>query len=93
MAKLVTVGGETLEVAPQNNKAFTLTELQDYVGGYIQMLRLPTGETLICNEDGISLELEVNKLATFLVQRGYEGTKTQNFFGNILFANDFELKK
>lgn len=92
MAKLVTVGGKISDVNPKYKKAFTLKELQEYVGGYIQMLRLPSGETLICNENGMALELEVNKLATFLVQRGYDGVKTQNFLGNVLFVEDCEIK-
>jgi hypothetical protein len=92
MAKFVTVKGEILDVKPDNKKVFTLKELQSYVGGYIQMLRLPSGETLICNEDGMNLELATNTLATFLVQKSYNGQRTQQFVGDVLFVENCEIK-
>jgi hypothetical protein len=92
MATLIKTNGEISQFLPQNEKMFTLKELQSVVGGFIQTLKLPNGETLVCNENGVGLKLDVNKLATFLVQKSYEGAKTQNFFGNVLFVTDCEIK-
>jgi hypothetical protein len=91
MAKLVTTNGQTLDVQPRN-EVFNLKELQEFVGGNIQMLRMPTGKTLVCNENGFNLDLPINKLATLLVQKGYNGAKTQDFVGDVLFVENCEIK-
>lgn len=91
MATLIKTNGEISQLLPQNEKVFTLKELQAVVGGYIQMLRLPNGTTLVCNEDGIDLELPVNKDASRLVA-GMYGRKTQMFVGDILLVSESETK-
>lgn len=90
MAKLVKTSGEILEVQPLNKKSFTLSELQSYVGGYIEMVNLPNGECMICNEEGLLLNLPYNEIATDLVARLYD-TQTQDFAGDVLFINQSEI--
>lgn len=93
MGTLVKTGEATFfDVYPKNNNVFTLNELQEYVGGYIQMLKLSNGYTMVCNENGFNLNLPVNKLATWIVERSYDGAKTQQFVGDVLFLEDFEIK-
>ena len=55
----------------------TLGCIQDYVGGYIECVHIPTGEQMICNEDGHALRLPVNEKAS-----KYAGTK---LLGNVMF--------
>jgi hypothetical protein len=43
-----------------------LKQLQDMVGGYIEIVRLSDGRQLVVNEDGLSLELPVNHVASTL---------------------------
>jgi hypothetical protein len=90
-AQLVTTTGALLNVEPEGD-VFTLKELQSYVGGYIQKLKLPNGDTLVCNEDGFNLKLPINELATFLVERSYNGKRTQEFVGDVLFIQNHEIK-
>lgn len=60
------------EIIPIKRKhPFTLAELQEYVGGYIELI--PIGENyLVVNEEGRLLDLPVNENATRIVaQLGY----------------------
>lgn len=65
-AKLYKDETET-DIQPKNGKDFELEEMQEIVGGYIQIVPLPRGRILICNDDGMSLGLPINKLASLAV--------------------------
>jgi len=80
MATLIPAVGVPRFVEPANGGAFTLAELQAFVGGYIELLRVPLtllthdgGDpwrplVLFCNEDGKRLRLPVNRFATSLMR-------------------------
>ena len=71
MATLVPPDGPVREVYPANGVTFTLEELQGYVGGYIEALRVSGNHWLIINEDGKGLGLPVNDGANlYLVAAG-----------------------
>lgn len=67
-ALLIKSGGEKLNITPENGVFFTLKELQNYVGGYIEMLLTNDDRTMIVNEDGKLKSLEVNNEATKLIE-------------------------
>jgi hypothetical protein len=56
--------GEIIPVLPKNKKAFTLTELQKIVGGYIELIYLNDGRVMVINEEGKIDGLEYNLTAT-----------------------------
>ena len=59
-------------ISPNNGKHFQLEELQEIVGGYIEVMNLPTMEKkMVLNEDGRSMELPINRLATALFRDAY----------------------
>lgn len=60
--------GSQIEVSPKDGQRFTLEELQGYVGGYIEIIDLPTNKALIINEEGKLLDLPLNQKATALAQ-------------------------
>jgi Zn finger protein HypA/HybF involved in hydrogenase expression len=63
MATLIKPDGATSQVLPANGEAFTLEELQAFVGGYIEMILV--GSLLyLFNEEGKLLDLPVNTAAT-----------------------------
>lgn len=70
MVKAVRVGnwikvdGTVVPVVPSKGAKFTLKELQDMVGGYVERVRLPKGMVLIANEDGMPLGLPLNRAAS-----------------------------
>lgn len=41
-------------------KPATLTELQEWVGGYIELTYLPDGRSAVVNEEGLLLKLSQN---------------------------------
>lgn len=68
MATLYKANGYEREIAPANKKAFTLAELQGYVGGYIEVLTPAGGinDRLVVNEEGLLLGLAPNVAASCL---------------------------
>jgi len=52
--------------APENHPSFSLEELQEAVGGYIERVVLPDGRPMYINEEGRCKGLPVNFLATKL---------------------------
>ena len=64
MAQLLHPDGEYKVIAPADGTTFTLDELQELVGGFIQVLSLPKyGVNIILNEDGKNMGLPVNENA------------------------------
>lgn len=66
MATLIKIDGTQQKVKPQNNECFSLSEMQQYVGGLIQIIRLSDEEAMVVNEEGKLMGLEVNEAATNL---------------------------
>ena len=70
MALLIPARGLPGEVTPApDGRAFTLAELQGFVGGYIEALYLDDGRVMFLNEDGKRLQLPVNDAATTMMRR------------------------
>lgn len=64
MAKLIKTDGTTTVVEPQaKDRRFHLKELQDYVGGYIEIVHLGT-QLMIVNEEGLIRDLPTNYRAS-----------------------------
>lgn len=55
------------------NKTPTLQEMQEYVGGWIEVVYLPNDEQLIVNEEGLILELPYNSVASCHASRTIVG--------------------
>lgn len=55
-------------VNPRNEKFFTLEELQEYVGGYIEIVRLNNESVMVINEEGKTNGLPINPIATQMYQ-------------------------
>jgi hypothetical protein len=69
---LYTPDGRTKEVRPANGKWWTLTELQGFVGGFVEVLRTVDGGFMVINELGkvVDPPLELNIPATRLYIHG-----------------------
>lgn len=65
MALHVMCDGEQREVVPKDGVKFTLKELQDFVGGYIEMYPHWLDPVMLVNEDGHSMKLPLNAFATY----------------------------
>lgn len=64
MATLIKADGTTREVFPKAGLSFTLQEMQQYVGGYVQIVYAPDDIAVLCNEDGKILRMPFNFAAT-----------------------------
>lgn len=71
MATLIRSTGEKEEVKPAKGKKFSLTELQRYVGGFIEILNTAQKGKLwlVVNEEGKLKGLPVNIEASLLYER------------------------
>ena len=71
MSYLITPRGEIQKAAPKDGVAFTVTELQDMVGGWIDLKEI--GEELIVFDvDGMFKDKLYNKTATELIRRYHQ---------------------
>lgn len=71
MARIIKTNGEIIPVEPKNGTDFQLNEMQEIVGGYIQLFYLMNdeGEVIVMNEDGKFAGLPVNDKATELAEK------------------------
>lgn len=67
---IIDVDGELTEVLPANGKKFALKELQEIVGGSIQLVRAKDGCWLVVDESGRLKEKPINDEATLLWEYG-----------------------
>ena len=75
----------TEDVEPKNGHDFSLSELQGYVGGYVEIADLRDGRLMVVNENGLSEGLPLNPLATAIFQ---EQTGSDEYIvGNVLICD------
>jgi hypothetical protein len=97
VAVLLKANGASETVSPASGPAFTLSELQAFVGGYIEIVRAPfvlidTQEQtwLVLNEDGKREQLAVNYKATALYHQA-GGARDDRIVGDVLLATHTEV--
>jgi len=67
MAKLIKANGEETEVTPKNGSEFSLEELREFVGGYVEFVPTKDNQLMVLNEEGQIHRLPVNTKATELI--------------------------
>lgn len=77
--------GDFQETQPKNGTTFELEELQEVVGGYIELVRLNDGRIIVVNEDGLNLNLPVNIEATNILRRDH--STAQYIVGNAIVCD------
>lgn len=77
--------GDFQETQPKNGSTFELEELQEVVGGYIELVRLNDGRIIVVNEEGLNLNLPVNIEATNILRRDH--STTQYIVGNAIVCD------
>jgi|KBSSwiStaDraftv2_1062776.scaffolds.fasta_scaffold3247166_2 hypothetical protein len=66
-AKLFKASGEIIDVKPANGRDFSLKEMQDFVGGHIEIVPAAHEDRiLVCHDEGRLLGFPVNEKATRL---------------------------
>lgn len=80
-------GSRVEPVHPANAKAFSLEELQGFVGGYVEALRMDTGQMMFLNEDGKSMGLPFNLIANMLAHDLTGIAPNDSIVGDVLIAS------
>lgn len=83
--KLIKPDG-SLEDYPPAGKHYTLEELQQAVGGYIEILHVEKGFLMVVNEQGKLKDLPVNRLASLLY-----GNPFDHVVGNALVCRSQDI--
>ena len=92
MAKIIKTNGDIVEVSPKNGSDFSLSELSEIVGGYIEIIHtLDRKNIIVLNEEGKILQLPINKKATEIA---YGNNNMINDFivGDVLLADLEQVK-
>lgn len=84
MGQLIKATGAIATVKPAKGDKFSLDELHDYVGGYIEALRLNDGRWMVINEEGRLKDLQFNSLASHLYQYDY-------IVGDVVICDEGEI--
>lgn len=95
MATLLKATGESVEIHPKTQR-FTLEELQQAVGGTIDMVYLPTGEVMVINDNGKCENQNKNEAATLIWCAAYPieqypHNNDQLIVGDVIFFEVEEL--
>lgn len=64
MAMLLKYSGDDISILPKNGSDFTLEELQEFVGGYIEVINIDKDTIMVLNEEGMMLGLPYNRNAS-----------------------------
>lgn len=85
MAVLIKATGVATCVKPENHSAFTLKEMQEAVGGFIQILDLGS-LIMVVNEDGLAKAFPTNEVATELVDPRHHSLAEDGIVGDVLIC-------
>lgn len=91
-AYVLTYRGDRFEAKPwQEKETFPLEQLQDIVGGYIEIVPLTSEVSMVVNEEGKFMDMVYNEEATKLFKKCYP--KSNDFIvGNVLVCESEMLK-
>ena len=85
---IINSNGAKTEVTPKFGNSFTLEELQEYVGGYIGIIRLTDKYLMVVNENGKLLNLPFNSEATDVARQHKAIYPNDIIVGNALVAEE-----
>ena len=85
MATIIKSDGQCIETQPKNKTDFKLEELQEIVGGYIEVLTLNDEEIMVINEEGKVDGLPLNLKATDIYALDF-------IVGDVLVCKSNEVK-
>ena len=85
---IINTNGAKTEVTPKFGNPFTLEELQEYVGGYIEIIRLTDKYLMVVNEEGRLLDLPFNSEATDIARQHKAIYPNDMIVGNALVVEE-----
>lgn len=93
-ANLVKADGTSTFVVPKNGTDFSLEELKEFVGGWIEIVWLnKTDEIMIINEEGKLMDLPLNHYGSFRLWNEKPHTKESDYIvGDVLICHRSQVK-
>jgi hypothetical protein len=85
---IINANGAKTEVTPKSGNSFTLEELQEHVGGYIEIIRLTNKCLMVVNEEGKLLNMPFNSEATDIARQHKAIYPNDMIVGNALVAQE-----
>lgn len=91
MDRIIRPDGAVIPASPKNKKDYKLKELQEIVGGYIEIVpAVHSDEVIVVNEEGKLLNLPYNPIATLYFQAYWD---TNDYIvGNVLICDKKHIK-
>lgn len=89
---IIKTTGQVELATPRNGTDFCLEELQEIVGGYIEIVHLKGGRYMVVNENGLMLGLPDNPAAGLIVMLEGEYPDNGNIVGNVLICEKSMIK-
>lgn len=87
VAKYITDFGLIRDVKPKNGSTFTLEEMQGYVQGYVEVIRIGTDEIMCINEEGKFIDsCFLNKEATKIALENNAIMESDFICGNVVIC-------
>jgi hypothetical protein len=87
MALHIKANGTETVVHPTNGVEFSLEELQNFVGGYIELVFTKENKEMYVNEEGLLKNLPLNDKATYLLAHRYG---LQGIHGDVIICEKGE---
>lgn len=88
--KIMKVDGTLIPYPPVDEEGYRLKEMQDIVGGYIEIVDIPHTNTIaVVNEEGMYTE-PLNPRASEYISRYYG--RPVMIYGPVLFCKDEQVK-
>ena len=92
-ARLYKQNGEEVAIRPENGENFSLTELQGYVGGLIEIINLSSDQIMVVNEEGkFDKTLRPNTTATIIARINRAIVGGDYIAGDAIICNDDMVK-
>lgn len=90
MGKIYKTDDTITTVEPKNGTDYSLEELQEIVGGHIEILSLNDEEIMVLNEEGKILGLDLNDNATAIISEA--GYWDDFIVGDVLVCKSDEVR-
>ena len=90
--EIIKADGTRINIRPENGRDFQLRELQEIVGGYIQIISLHDGRLMVLNEEGKLLALPYNNDATEIAQEAEAIFDYDFIAGDVLVCKEGEVR-
>lgn len=86
-AKIIKADGTEETIVPANGTDFSLEEAQKVVGGLIEVVNRSDEMIIVCNEEGLFMDFDVNEKATELCHKSEAISPGSFIVGDVLYCH------